>query len=653
MDKAIPSTLAGHYQTIEHLGGGGFGQTFLAKDAHLPGSSLCVVKQLKPRANDPETLQIAKRLFDREAETLYRLGDRTDQIPRLMAHFEQDGEFYLVQEYIEGQALDAEIAPDRRFDEAKVIELLQDVLHVLAFVHQQNVIHRDIKPANLIRRSSDRKFVLIDFGAVKKVSEPVANSSEQTSTLTVAIGSPGYMPNEQMAGQPNFSSDIYAVGMLCFQALTGLSPKQLPKDNYTGEYSWALCRKQLAENQVVIDIRAGLAAILDRMVRYDCRQRYEDATSALQALEKFLGQNLEDESTVIHGKPPNQESQKQPNLHLESPEGQVSIDSPFYVHSPYEQRCYEEIGKSGSLIRIKSPQRMGKSSLMIRILDRAKQQGYRTVTLNLEQANQKLFADLDKYMQWFCASVGKQLDVKVKVDEYWDDIFGANDNSTDYFEKYLLTESDRPLVLALDNFDRIFKYPDIEVDFCGLLRGWYESSRIKPLWRKLRLIIVHSQESYAQKDINQSPFNVGLPIELGEFTVTQVQTLVGQHGLAWAEPEISQLMGLIGGHPYLVRSALYRIASGDLSLDEFLKTSPSEAGIYSSHLLGLLRTLEEHADLAKAMQTVVNSDTPVRLRAEEAFKLDSMGLVVRVENNVTPRCSLYRQYFRDRLAIPT
>ncbi|MBD2178860.1 AAA-like domain-containing protein [Pseudanabaena sp. FACHB-1998] len=649
MEKVIPTTLAGHYQVIEHLGSGGFGQTFLAKDVHLPGSGLCVVKQFKPIANDPETLQIAKRLFDREAETLYHLGDRTDQIPRLMAHFEQDGEFYLVQEYIEGQALDKEIASSKRLNETEVIKLLQDVLQVLAFVHQQNVIHRDIKPANLIRRSSDRKFVLIDFGAVKRVSEKSVNSLGQTSTLTVAIGSQGYMPSEQMAGQPNFSSDIYGVGMLCFQALTGLSPKQFLKDNYTGEYTWALCRKQIVDNQVALDIRDGLAVILERMVRYDYRQRYKDATVALQALAEFLEQNSDDEATVIHGNPFISEANAPQELCLESPEGQVNITSPFYVFSPYEQRCYEEIDKSGSLLRIKSPQRMGKSSLMIRILDQAKQQGYRTVALNLDQASQKLFSDLDKFMQWFCASVGKQLGVKVKLEDYWDDIFGANDNSTDYFEKYLLMESEPPLVLALDNFDRIFKYPDVEVDFCGLLRGWYESSRIKPLWSKLRLIIVHSQESYAQKDINQSPFNVGLPIELGEFTLIQVQSLVGKHGLDWTEFEIIQLMNLIGGHPYLVRSALYHIASGDISLEQFIKTSPSEAGIYSSHLLGLLRILEEHADLSKAMQMVVNSEVPVRLRAEEAFKLDSMGLVVRIDNNVTSRCSLYRQYFCDRL----
>jgi hypothetical protein len=339
----------------------------------------------------------------------------------------------------------------------------------------------------------------------------------------------------------------------------------------------------------------------------------------------------------------------QRQVQLESPEGQVSIDSGFYIASPYEERCYIEIQKPGSLIRIKSPHNMGKSSLMAQVLAQASQLGYRTVTIDLDQTNHKFFEDLDKFMQWFCASVGKPLGVRVKIEEYWDDIFGANDNSTDFFEKYLLSEDNRPLVLAIDNFDRIFKHADIETDLCGLLRGWHERSKIKKLWEKLRLIIVHSQESYAQRDINQSPFNVGLPIELGEFTPDQVRDLVARHGLSWTENELEQFRGLIGGHPYLVRSALYHIAAGDISLAEFLRTAPTEAGIYSDYLRGHLKTLEDYPELGTAMKSVVMSEEPVRLRSEKSFKLDSMGLVVRVDNNVKLRCDLDRQYFCDRL----
>jgi hypothetical protein len=334
---------------------------------------------------------------------------------------------------------------------------------------------------------------------------------------------------------------------------------------------------------------------------------------------------------------------------IERPGKPVGIDSQFYIASPYEDRCNQEVKNPSSLIRIKSPHNMGKSSLMARVLNYANEQGYRTVAIDLAQTNQKFFDDQEKFMQWFCASVGKPLRIRVKTEEYWDDIFGANDNSTDYFEKYLLDGDNAPLVLAIDNFDRVFQYPTIETDLCGLLRGWHERSKTKKQWEKLRLLIVHSQEPYAQMDINQSPFNVGLPIELGEFTPAQVGELVARHGLNWNGSDLDRFVGLIGGHPYLVRSALYALASGDFSLAEFLKTAPTEAGIYSNLLCGYLNVLENCSTLGAAMKKVVAADIAVNLRSEEAFKLDSMGLVVRVENKVVPRCNLYRQYFRERL----
>jgi hypothetical protein len=327
----------------------------------------------------------------------------------------------------------------------------------------------------------------------------------------------------------------------------------------------------------------------------------------------------------------------------------VDSDARFYMVSPYEHRCNEELKKPGSLIRIKSPHKMGKSLLMARLLNYSQQQGYRTVTIDLAQTNQKIFTDVEKFMQWFCASVGKSLGIRVKIEEYWDDIFGANDNSTDYFENYLLDRQNSSLVLAIDNFDRVFQYPDIEIDLCGLLRGWHERSKTKDQWQKLRLVIVHSQESYAQMDINQSPFNIGLPIELGEFTPAQVGELLERHGAIWHEGDLDRFVGLIGGHPYLVRSALYALTVDDLSLDRFLQTAPTEAGIYSDLLRGHLKVLEDFPELGVAMKKVVETDLPVNLRSAEAFKLDSMGLIIRVENDVLPRCNLYRQYFRERL----
>jgi WD40 repeat protein len=284
INAMLGTTLSGRYKIVQHLGGGGFGQTYLAEDLQLPGNPLCVVKQLKPRSTDPLILQTAKRLFDREAQVLYKLGNH-DQIPRLLAHFEQEQEFYLVQEFIEGHDLKHELSLGKRLTETQVIALCQELLNILEFVHQQDVIHRDIKPANIIRRKHDGKLVLIDFGAVKEVTTQSVNPSGQTS-LTVAIGSPGYMPNEQLSGKPQLCSDIYAVGRLGIQALTGLPPSQLPEDPKTSEIRW---RDKWQHNppgeQVQTSVK--LADVLDKMVRYDYRQRYQTAREALQAFQQL------------------------------------------------------------------------------------------------------------------------------------------------------------------------------------------------------------------------------------------------------------------------------------------------------------------------------------------------------------------------------
>ncbi|HEY9881639.1 MAG TPA: serine/threonine-protein kinase [Leptolyngbyaceae cyanobacterium] len=265
--------VGGRYQILSYLGGGGFGQTYLAEDRHLPDHPCCVVKQLKPQKVDGHSLELARRLFDAEARALDQLGTH-ECIPRLMAHFEENAQFYLVQEYIEGTLLSEELHETGPLNETATVELLTNVLTTLSFVHEQQVIHRDIKPSNLIRRQSDRKIVLIDFGSVKQVSGPVFESEGQVS-ITVAIGSLGYMPNEQLAGQPCLSSDIYAVGMLGLQALTGIDPKRFQKDPRTSEILW----------HDLVSVSAPLRAILDKMVRYDHRQRYPSAQAALMALQ--------------------------------------------------------------------------------------------------------------------------------------------------------------------------------------------------------------------------------------------------------------------------------------------------------------------------------------------------------------------------------
>ena len=275
-------TLRNRFEIVKHLGSGGSGDTYLAVDLDLPGRPHCVVKHFHPKDTNPAVLPIAKSLFDREAEVLYQLGNNHDQIPRLFAHFNEDGDFYLVQEFIDGHALTQEIVPGQPLSENTVLNLLKDTLEVLSFVHQNNIIHRDIKPQNLMRRHSDQKIVLIDFGSIKKIGALGAG-------LTISVGTPGYMPSEQAKGKPKLCSDIYAVGMIGIQALTGLIPEQLQEDPNTGEVLW---RHQAQVSNVLADI-------LDTMVRDRFSQRYQSAAEALQALNSDVALSESLQSTGI------------------------------------------------------------------------------------------------------------------------------------------------------------------------------------------------------------------------------------------------------------------------------------------------------------------------------------------------------------------
>lgn len=268
--------LDGRYQVNQVLGAGGFGRTYLAQDTRRPGNPICVVKHLQPANRDPNFLETARRLFNSEAETLEVLGNH-DQIPRLLAYFEEDQEFYLVQEYIEGHPLSQELTPGQPWEQTRVVALLQELLEVLDFVHNHGVIHRDIKPDNLIRRNLDKKLVLLDFGAVKQIRTQLASPQGQMSN-TVAVGTPGYMSSEQALGQPRPTSDIYAVGIIAIQAITGRMPAELQEDLNTGELIW----------QHLAPVSSGLKHILTRMVRYHFKDRYQSATEALQAVRSLI-----------------------------------------------------------------------------------------------------------------------------------------------------------------------------------------------------------------------------------------------------------------------------------------------------------------------------------------------------------------------------
>ena len=291
-NNLVGQTIQGRYYVVRQLGRGGVGVTFLAQDRQCFDSP-CVVKQLKPKTANSQTLAVARRLFNREAEIMNRLG-HYDRIPRLLAYFEQDNEFFLVQELIEGHDLSEEILTGKPWSEASTLALLQGTLEVLSLVQQHSVIHRDIKPSNLMRRISDNKIILIDFGSVKQVSTQIIDAAGGVKQ-TIAVGTKTYMPMEQMMGRPGFYSDIYALGIIAIQTLTGVNPRELPIDD-DGEIIW---RDRLSSD---LNYQPRFLDLLDRMVRYRFQERYTSAGVTLSDLKQLDAVQNNNKETIIVGR---------------------------------------------------------------------------------------------------------------------------------------------------------------------------------------------------------------------------------------------------------------------------------------------------------------------------------------------------------------
>lgn len=338
-------------------------------------------------------------------------------------------------------------------------------------------------------------------------------------------------------------------------------------------------------------------------------------------------------------------------------QGQVPLDSPYYIErQPDEQIAYEEVMQPGALIRIKAPKQFGKTSLMTRILASGREKGMRETVVSLQLADSSVLTDLNRFLRWFCAVVTQSLHLPNRVDEYWNEVYGSSYNCTNYFERYLLTEIDSPIVLALDEGDILFKHPTLASDFLAMVRAWNEKARYgndsSELWQQLRLVIVHCTESLIGLpfDLNQSPFDMGLSIELRNFTQEQVQDLLQRYGINSSPRIAPELMSFLGGIPYLIQLTLHHISIREVSLSQIKEEAISADSIFSSHLRNLLGKLQQsQPQLIPLLQQVVMASGPIVLNPIDAFNLQAAGLIRLTNLQVEPICLLYQQYFSQAL----
>ena len=339
----------------------------------------------------------------------------------------------------------------------------------------------------------------------------------------------------------------------------------------------------------------------------------------------------------------------EPRKRLEVPEGPVRLNSEFYIErSRMEADCYQQILGRGSMIRIKAPKLMGKTSLLNRIMEHAKTKDYRLVRLDFRDAETKIFSNLNEFFDWFCLNISQQLKLESNIDKYLQGRGGILVNCKNYFQAEVLEAIDCPLVLALEEIDCIFSYEETARNFLSMLRSWFDETKKTDIWENLRMVLLYSTNDYVKLPINQSPFNVGFEVELTEFSQQNILDLARRHQLSWGTDEVVALMTMIGGYPYLVRKALYHLNDSNLSLADILQNAATDVGIYRQYLQDHWAKLQNYSELKAALKQVVIADSAVNLKQVLEFKLLSTGLVKQNQHGLSPSCRLYRDYFAEK-----
>lgn len=441
-----------------------------------------------------------------------------------------------------------------------------------------------------------------------------------------------------------------AIAAQCDRHLSDLETTVLQGALQKLDYDQIAIQTNYATSYISQDVAPNLWRKLSQALGEKVRKG--NCITALQRYAERLEQQLPNLPASEPPPPSPSQAREESGSSLEQNGSRSSPSSQAYItRPPLERRCYEALLQPGSLVRIKAPRDMGKTTFISHVLEQLAPRDYRLAHLSLEMADRAIhFSDLNRFLRWFCLNMSRELNLPNLVNEYWDEAeMGAKVSCTAYFEEYLLVQDQRPLVLCLDNVDVLFPYPAIYEDFFGLLRSWHEKARTRETWSKLRLVVIHATDVYIRLKLHQSPFNVGLPLELPEFTPAQVQQFAALFQLDLGT-ELTVLIQLLGGHPVLLAQAFtYLNDHPGLPLGQLLADATTESSIFGHHLREQLLTLENEPTLAAAFHQVIHSEGPVALAPMAAYQLQSMGLIQLSGNRATPRCKLYSLYFRDRL----
>jgi hypothetical protein len=328
-------------------------------------------------------------------------------------------------------------------------------------------------------------------------------------------------------------------------------------------------------------------------------------------------------------------------------------ESTSFRQHPLIGKCCQILSKPGALLKIKAPRKRGKTTTALDIIaDLRDQQNYRTVYLSLDSADSSDYQSFNSFLKWFCLAIGSELNIPNQQSDYWDKP-ASKVRCTSYVENTFLLVDDRPLVLCIDQLDRIFPHVEIARDFFGLLRSWHEKAKSREIWQNLRLMLLYCTENYGEINPLESPFNIGILEKPPEFTAEKTSMLAEEYGLPWSSENTQKLMNVVGGHPYLIDEMLTHWKDCPRTLDEQLKleADPARDEIYSIYLQILWRAVTEDADLVTELKKILDSPISIAINSIDLTeRLIDIGLIIRTDGNlVQPYCQLFHDYFQSRI----
>lgn len=620
------------YVIERELGRGGVGVVYLAHDEMMHSRPVVVKVLLAESDQNP----YFKAKFYEEIESLCLLNH-----PGIVDVLDKgempDGQPFFVMEFIEGVKLRLIMEPEG-MDLSRVANIMRQLGKALNAAHDKNIWHRDLKPENIMLQflgEGEEHVKLIDFGiaTIGRTEQPIRKPSTQI------VGTIPYMAPEQLQGKPVAASDIYALGVIAYEMLTGHLPFVPPSPFQLLDLQRAGVKKKPRESRP--DLPEAAQAVILKALSFNAEDRYSKPREFAESLGQTLSAPL---SAFV-------KDVASDEIPLESGDGAVPLGSPFYVTRPVDKELYSAIAHHDSIVLLKGARQMGKTSLLARGLQRTRESETKVVLTDCQKLNSVQLESVDKLLLAFAGLIADQLDVEVTPEECWNERRGPSTNFERYLRREVLNKITVPIVWGLDEVDRLSAYPYASEVF-GLFRSWHNERQLDPSgpWQRLTLVIVYATEAHLLiTDQNQSPFNVGTRLKLEDFSLDQVAELNRLCGSKLANNEqLERYFRLVGGHPYLVRRGLYEMATHRKDLSAFEAEADRDEGPYGDHLRRIALLLNQNSVLREAVRAVLAGNPCPS--ADSFYKLRSAGVISGESSQEAKlRCNLYIDYLNQHL----